>query len=294
MFIAPEISMVMFITDKKSCLFIENSINSILDQTYLEFELILVDYISDKNIKQTCITLANRDARIKYKEVQLSKFFDWTTLCNGKYITFMFPQNILSTYSLNILYHSMTNNYTEKKVLFGSMKYNAKKENVQKSFNFTNMPSDIFLNEHDDILYCNSCIIFDHFLLSFFSKFKPKKISCNQYLGNIWKEISKQFKITKIDKILGEFYHFPLTRKSSLKKKIEFEFFKLRTFQMNLFSDNGIKHTYYEYFKNSYPTIDWILTPCENLLIFISKRSIKLTKRLLGETLYLKIRSLIK
>lgn len=90
---------------------IENMINSILKQTYDEFQLILVDDGSKDATKIKCLNYVNKDKRIEYyyqenKGVASARNLGLSKI-KGKYVTFLDADDVIEAEYLYILYKNI-------------------------------------------------------------------------------------------------------------------------------------------------------------------------------------------
>ncbi len=94
--------------------FIDCCINSIINQTYQNFELILIDDGSPDNCPAICDEWAEKDSRIKVFHKQNGGLSDarnyGVNYANGKYITFIDSDDYVSSYYLESLYNLIVSN----------------------------------------------------------------------------------------------------------------------------------------------------------------------------------------
>ena len=105
----PKISIIVPIYNVEK--YLPRCIDSILAQTFTDFELILVDDGSPDNCPQICDEYAKKDNRIKviHKEnggVSSARNIG-LDISNGKYLSFVDPDDIINTKYLDLLYNSI-------------------------------------------------------------------------------------------------------------------------------------------------------------------------------------------
>lgn len=111
---------------------IEKSINSILNQTFSDFELIIVDDASSDN---TCSLIKNiKDNRIRFYQLDKNKGEYWVTnyavsLSCGKYLTWVHSDDLLPQDSLELRINKLINN-PELDFISGAIKRIDENDNV--------------------------------------------------------------------------------------------------------------------------------------------------------------------
>lgn len=121
MLIAPEISVVVSTYNRNhpsrdcSSLF-QRAIDSILNQTFFDFELILINDASNDGTHDLCLKYAEQDCRVKYicheKNTQLPArcYNKGMGLSRGRYIAFMFDDDMWLPNTLQDLYNFFEQN----------------------------------------------------------------------------------------------------------------------------------------------------------------------------------------
>lgn len=92
--------------------YIDRCLNSILNQTFQNFEIILVNDISPDNSRKIAENFAHKDKRIRIVDNEENSGASWSRMvgysnARGEYITFCDPDDFLPNDALEILYHAM-------------------------------------------------------------------------------------------------------------------------------------------------------------------------------------------
>lgn len=108
---------------------LRRSIESIMNQTFVNFELILIDDGSKDGSAQVCQEYASQDDRIKYVRFDRNsglparRYNDGIALSSGKYITFMFDDDKWLPNALEDLYRGITHQYKGFGMVYGLVHY---------------------------------------------------------------------------------------------------------------------------------------------------------------------------
>ncbi len=116
--------------------YLTQSIESVLSQSYTDYELIVVDDCSTDETDRLMIKLASRDARIRYyrNSSNLGMVANWNyclKLASGKYIKFLFADDLLiSIDALGKMVDLINRDYDVSLVASSRMIINEKSENI--------------------------------------------------------------------------------------------------------------------------------------------------------------------
>lgn len=121
--------------------YLSKCIDSILNQTYKNIEVLLVNDGSTDNSEQICLEYAKKDNRIKYLKKKNGGLSDARNYgiehANGEYLSFVDSDDYLDCTFLEKLYYSIINNNTEVAVC----SYELINELDNKVINTINIPS---------------------------------------------------------------------------------------------------------------------------------------------------------
>lgn len=131
---APNISVIMSVYSRNRgdgiCSnLLKRALDSILNQTFRDFELILIDDASKDGSADVCKEYAARDQRIKYLRFEQNsglpaiRYNDGIAISTGKYLTFMFDDDEWYPNALGALYEGITNQYPECGLVYGLVDY---------------------------------------------------------------------------------------------------------------------------------------------------------------------------
>ena len=112
----PKISIIVPIYNVEK--YLDKCVNSILSQTFSDFELILVDDGSPDNCGRMCDDWAQRDSRIVVYHKQNGGISDTRNYgidrAKGEYLTFIDPDDYIESTYLEYLYIQAMNNAADK------------------------------------------------------------------------------------------------------------------------------------------------------------------------------------
>lgn len=180
----PELSIIVPIYNTE--LYLKQCINSILDQDYTNFELIIVNDGSTDNSEQICMEFVKKDKRIKYFYKTNGGLSDTRNFgiskAKGKYIAFVDSDDMINKHFCSLMMGSL------KKYDADIISCNYK--------DFYNYDFDITEKQH---LENECCFDKDNIIKEYFS---PTQ---NQIFINVW---SKIYKASLFDEIKFENYKF--------------------------------------------------------------------------------------
>ncbi len=117
--------------------YLQECINSILNQTFTDLELILVDDGSPDNSGAICDEYAEKDKRVKVFHQENRGVSAARNLgidnAKGEYITFVDSDDYIESYTLEILYYDIISNKADISCAHGRSKYSDTKEALEKS-----------------------------------------------------------------------------------------------------------------------------------------------------------------
>lgn len=118
----PSVSVIVSTFNRCGAL-LTRSINSILNQTFTDFELILIDDSSTDGTREYCTTLG--DPRVhfyhfkKNSGIPAKRYNFGISVCRGKYVTFMFDDDELELRALEDLYQGIEKSHKNCGMVYG-------------------------------------------------------------------------------------------------------------------------------------------------------------------------------
>ena len=139
--------------------FLKDSLNSLLNQSFNDFEVICIDDGSTDNSLSILKRYSNKDNRIKFISINHSGFSKAMNkvlgLTGGKYIYFMNPDGILKFYALGLMYETAEDKNTD--IILSNINYEYDNIFINKTtlmnnaikkfdtvFNYKNLQNQIF------------------------------------------------------------------------------------------------------------------------------------------------------
>lgn len=104
---------------------LKRALDSILNQTFTNFELILIDDCSSDNTKDYCKEIVGRDPRVKFfhfkknSGLPAKRYNFGISVSCGKYLTFMFDDDQLELNALEDLYQAIEGRYKNCGMVYG-------------------------------------------------------------------------------------------------------------------------------------------------------------------------------
>ena len=142
-----KISIIMAVYNSSK--YLEKSINSVLSQTFMDYELILIDDDSTDNSWEICQQYAKSDNRIRaihQKNQGVSEVRNYGLLqCSGEYVRFMDADDVIQGNSLESLLEPMMTN-EENDLIIGS--YDSNDSSIYKGTDMIGLHSKEEFVEH--------------------------------------------------------------------------------------------------------------------------------------------------
>ena len=225
--------------------FVEKSINSVLKQTYKNFELIIINDGSTDNTEEICLKYAKKDRRIKYFKIKNSgpsgarnKGIELST---GKYIMFIDSDDLYMENILEKMLHIAKQGY--ECVICNRILKNSKEEKkIQLAENTMKIK-----NEFMEYLQKNKMFNPPYNKLYMTSILKDNKIrfDSNFICGEDYKFNIDYFDKIKTAKFINEFLYVYISNPTSITHDIRnYDFFNLAKI---------IDYNKEMYLKNGYP-----------------------------------------
>lgn len=204
--------------------YLNESIQSILDQTYENFELIIVDDCSTDSTPSILDRIQNKDKRIhvyrntKNKKLPASLNYGFSK-SRGKYLTWTSDDNIFEKNAISNMVRVLENNQNIG-LVFSKMEYIDENSNSFNEFSET----VISLNEIKYKNIVGACFLYTREVYKTIGEYNVERFLVEDY--DYWLRISRHFEFFYLDKILYKYrkHKNSLTEsrnKDMLKAKIE-------------------------------------------------------------------------
>ncbi len=135
--------------------FLRDSLDSLINQSFQDFEIFCIDDGSNDNSLETLIEYSKRDARIRYISIEHSGFSNamnkFISLTGGKYLYIMKPSTNLKFNALDMLFQQAER--TGADVIFTGLnwQYNTLYYNKSDSINLIQQNLDNYIFNHENL-----------------------------------------------------------------------------------------------------------------------------------------------
>lgn len=205
MIISPEVSVIMFIgiqNTPDSVDHVQAAITSILDQHYLDYELIILDYAADQCIKELCATYAKRDIRIHYLAYQDKGKKNLAMIYNegiaqsrGTFIAFMDPScRWYSTTLASLICYFKRSNYIG--MVYGILKLSKQHKNLGETWSMRKI-------KKRELFHMNAVLV-KREALDFVGGFDESPEMDAVFTRELWLRIGRRFVVEKFHVLIGE------------------------------------------------------------------------------------------
>lgn len=191
----------------------ERALNSVLNQTFFDFELILIDDASTDGTAELCKEYAQNDCRIKLiiheKNTQLPAkcYNEGMSKCSGKFIAFMFDDDVMLPNALKDL-HSF---FSEKLktnpnigMVYGLAEYFDVRENIRVHSHFGDEWDLKKLFRHNYLANC--CVMVRRDVIDRVGGYDEHPILRRICDWDLWKRIGRRYSVLRLNKVTAQVY----------------------------------------------------------------------------------------
>lgn len=216
-----------------SCLnLLKRAIDSILVQTFTDFELILIDDGSNDGTVDVCREYADKDKRIKFYRFDDNsgtpavRYNDGIEMSSGEYITFMFDDDKWYPDALKHLYDGIKDESDNVGMVYGLVNYMNVKTGTPLALNFGEVWSWELIDQRNFL--CNNAVITKRDVINDVGGYDEDPIMKRLCDWDLWWRIGKKYSVKRITKLIGEVYAF---HKDSIGVTIEMDFPAIKALQ---------------------------------------------------------------
>lgn len=319
----PEISVIVSTYNRNhphdSCPnLLKRALDCILNQTFKNFELILIDDASTDGTHLVCQEYAAKDIRIKYyrfeenSSLPAKRYNQGISFSKTKYITFMFDDDVWYPHALQTLYNAITL-FSHCGMIYGLANF-VNTQNVSHSmYGFGGKWCWKKLKETNFL--CNNSVIIKRDIINIIGGYDEDPIMRRLCDWDLWWRIARKFRVKKINAVLGEEFH-GLPNSVITRFDLHFDEVKRRmllfdrplSLKITRTPFKSVLHAcWFDFYFWINPKIEpiiqydylkLILTISESVkrlfIKVIFQPIIKILKMILGEPVYLQLRSKVK
>lgn len=191
---------------------LKRAIDSVLNQTFREFEFIIIDDGSTDGSQQICEDYAKIDSRIRYVRFDensgtpAKRYNDGIEISVGEYITFMFDDDKWYPNAIKYLYDSITGENNVCGMVYGLTNYMNVKTGSPLQLNFGGEWSWEAIDRQNFL--CNNSVIIKREVIDLVGGYDESPIMKRLCDWDFWWRIGKQCKVARILKLIGEVHAF--------------------------------------------------------------------------------------
>lgn len=213
---------------------LKRALNSIIGQTFEDFELILIDDGSTDGSEVVCREFADKDSRIRYirfdenSGVPAKRYNDGMEIAKGDYITFMFDDDLWFPNALKYLYEAITGEHKDCGLVYGLTNYMNVKTGEPLALNFGGSWSWEKIDKQNFL--CNNAVIVTKEAINTVGGYDEALIMKRLCDWDLWWRIGKDFKVARILKVIGEVHAF---HQDSIGVTVDMDFNEIKKHQLN-------------------------------------------------------------
>lgn len=191
---------------------LKRAIDSVLNQTFKEFELIIIDDGSKDGTQQVCEEYAKKDDRIKYYRfdnnsgLPAKRYNDGIKLSSAPLITFQFDDDKWYPNALKILHEAITVTHQDCGMVYGLTNYMNVKTNAPLALNFGGEWSWDKIDQQNFL--CNNAVIVKRDVINEVGGYDESPLIRRLCDWDLWWRIGRKFKVKRILKVIGEVHAF--------------------------------------------------------------------------------------
>lgn len=186
---------------------LKRALESILNQTFSNFELVLIDDCSIDCTKEYCKEIAAQDPRVKFFHfkqnsggIPAKRYNFGISVSRGKYVTFMFDDDQLELNALNDLYHAIDKTHKNCGMVYGisTHYYGNDPKNVEilgEKWGWKKIHSCNFI--------ANNSVIVKRSVINLVGGYDEDPIFLRVCDWDLWWRIGRKFKIGRIQSKVG-------------------------------------------------------------------------------------------
>jgi ADP-heptose:LPS heptosyltransferase/glycosyltransferase involved in cell wall biosynthesis len=211
---------------------LKRAIESILDQTFTDFELILIDDGSKDGSHVTCKEYAEKDNRIKFfrfdvnSGIPAKRYNDGITFSTAPYITFMFDDDKWYPNAIQYLYDAITGDCSDCGFIYGLTNYMNVKTGAPLQLNFGAEWSWDLIDKQNFL--CNNSVIVKRDVINDVGGYDESPIMRRLCDWDLWWRIGRKYKVKRILKLIGEVHAF---HDDSIGVMVPYDFPAIRALQ---------------------------------------------------------------
>lgn len=191
---------------------LRRAIESVISQSFSDFEFIIIDDGSVDGSEQVCIEYADKDDRIKFfrfeenSGIPAKRYNDGILMSQAPYITFMFDDDQWYPNAIKYLHDAITKDHKDCGMVYGLTDYINVKTGEPLQLNFGAEWSWERIDKHNFL--CNNSVIVKREVIDEVGGYDENPILRRLCDWDLWWRIGKKYKVERILKLIGRVYAF--------------------------------------------------------------------------------------
>lgn len=189
---------------------VQRALESILNQTFKNFEIILIDDCSSDETEQYCRTVTESDPRVRYyrfhknsDKLPAKRYNFGISISRGKYIAFMFDDDKFRNTALNDLFIGIDIEHPKAKMVYGlGLRYTEGEQNPWSTLG----PNWNWALIYDDNVIANNTVIIKKEVFDYIGGYDETPTFARICDWDLWYRIGRKCKIRNIHKLVSDIY----------------------------------------------------------------------------------------
>lgn len=218
MILNPEISIILSTYNRNrphgDCLsLVKRAIDSILNQSFFDFELVLIDDASTDGTTEICREYAANDCRVKLilhehnSQLPAKCYNEGISASSGRYICFMFDDDVLLPNALKDLYAFFKLNlpsHPNLAMVYGLAEYYDMNKNELFDAHFGGEWNLHLLHHHN--LLANCCVMIKRDVFDTVGGYDENPVMRRNCDWNLWKRIGRRYTVLRTPIVVAQVY----------------------------------------------------------------------------------------
>jgi glycosyltransferase involved in cell wall biosynthesis len=187
----------------------KRAIDSILSQTFKNFELILINDASEDGTHELCLNYAEQDPRVKYYHFEQNsklpalRYNQGMSYAKGQYFTFMFDDDLWKPIALETLYNAMAKN-PACGMMYALVDYIHTLDESYSQYAFGGEWSWKKLKKANFI--ANNAVILKREVIDILGGYDEDPVIRRLCDWDLWWRISRKFQVKRIGTVIGSVF----------------------------------------------------------------------------------------
>jgi glycosyltransferase involved in cell wall biosynthesis len=208
---------------------LKRALNSILNQTFHDFELILIDDGSKDGTEAVCREYVAKDSRIRYVRNDINSGFpakrynEGMLLAKSNYLMYMFDDDIWYPNAIEDLYKAITNKHKDCGMVYGLgvIKRDGYEDYIGGEWDMAHL-------EYENFLF-NLAVIVKREVINIVGGYDESEVMRRSCDWDLWYRIGKKFPVARITIPIGEWSKQP----DGVGQIFQFDYKAMRNMQRN-------------------------------------------------------------